>query len=62
MIKIYITAIESRPDGTAVTLFEDYQLNYEDRFELSLEPTMEKLVFAKIEEFEAINKQVTSPF
>lgn len=30
MIKLYITAIESKPDGTAVTLFEDFLLGYQD--------------------------------
>ena len=30
-IKLYITAIESKEDGTAVTLFEDYLITFGNR-------------------------------
>ena len=65
MIKLYITAIESKPDGTAVTLFEDLLVTKtKDQLEFDSDSpdTIESFVLDKIKEVEAINNQVTSPF
>ncbi len=63
MIKIFITAIESRDDGTAVTLFEDYQLDYDDKDHLyNADDTLNEKVYDKIEEVEKINNETSRPF
>jgi hypothetical protein len=62
MLKIYITAIDSRDNGTAVTLFEDYQVNYSSSDDIKLDETLGERLADKIEEVEKINNQVTSPF
>lgn len=58
MIKLYITAIESKPDGTAVTLFEDYVVTGKQIEQSDLH----EIIYKKIEEIETINNQTTSPF
>lgn len=63
MIKLYITAIETRPDGSAVTLFEDFHLGFQD-LETLRDPivTLNHKVADKIEEVELANEQATTPF
>lgn len=62
MIKLFITAIDSRENGTAVTLFEDYQVLYSSLEDLRLDETFSERVADKLEEVEKINNQTTSPF
>lgn len=63
MIKLFITAIESRDDGTAVTLFEDYKISYDDKYDVYANPKKElsKLVYEKIEQVEEINESASEP-
>lgn len=61
MIKLYITAIESNLDGTAITLFEDYCVGYGSKEEIEHSSLAIK-VARKIDDIEEINNQVTSPF
>lgn len=58
MIKLYITCIESNPDGTAVTLFEDYKVGAGDLQTLDLT----QLVLNKIEEVELSNEGASTTF
>jgi len=58
MIKLYISAIESKPDGTAVTLFEDFMVTGKQIEQGDLH----EIVYKKIEEVEAINNQAAIPF
>lgn len=63
MIKLYITAIDSRDNGSAVTLFEDYQLNYENKDELFIKSHyLGDNIVKKIDEVELINEQITKPY
>lgn len=64
MIKVYITVLETKENGQAVTLFEDYKLEYDDKNSLGLadSPSIQTLIHHKIEEVEAINNQETKPF
>jgi hypothetical protein len=62
MIKLFITAIDSNEDGTALTLFEDYQIGYENKDILVLDNRLSIRIADKIEEVELINEQATSPF
>lgn len=61
-IKLFITAIDSREDGSAVTLFEDYQLRYGDKHEMLLDEEMTRKIMDKINNTELINDQALSPF
>lgn len=61
-IKLYITAIDSRDNGTAVTLFEDYQINFFSKEEISQASEIGYLIGNKIEEVEKINEETTRPF
>lgn len=61
MIKIYITVRELEGDK-AVTLFEDYQLGYEDKHTMLQDTEMTRKIMDKINEAELINDQATSPF
>ena len=58
MIKLYISAIESKPDGTAVTLFEDFMVTGKQIEQGDLH----EIVYKKIEEVEAVNNQAAIPF
>ena len=60
MIKLYITAHKTISDKSSVSLFEDYQLFFEDVEQLA--DLLGKNVATKIEEVEKINGQITSPF
>ena len=60
MIKTYITVHKTVSDKSSVSLFEDYQLFFEDVEQLA--DLLGKNVATKIEEVEKINEQVTSPF
>lgn len=62
MIKLYITAIESNEDGTAVTLFEDYQLRYDDKHVMLQDEDFTRKIMDKINAVELINEQASSPF
>lgn len=62
MLKLYITAIESREDGTAVRIFEDYKLVYVDKHEMLQDEEMTRKIMDKINEVEAINDEITRPF
>lgn len=61
MIKLYITAIESNIDGTAITLFEDYLLGYDSKEEIEHSSIGVKIA-RKIDDVEEVNNQTTSPF
>ncbi len=61
MIKLYITAIESNEDGTAVTLFEDYQVLYSSNEDIAMDDDLGDRLAQKIEEVEAVNNQTSSP-
>ena len=60
-IKLYITVREVEGD-TAVTLFEDYQLKYEDKHTMLLDEELTRKIMDKINEVEIINNKATSPF
>ena len=62
MIKLYITAIETKDNGQAVTLFEDYKLGYEDKHTMLQDEEITRKIMDKINEAELINDKVTSPF
>lgn len=63
MIKLYITAIESKENGTAVTLFEDYLVGYTSTEEIELDSQiLMPRIARKIKEVEAINNQAAIPF
>ena len=62
MLKLYITAIESREDGTAVRIFEDYKLVYGDKHEMLQDEEMTRKIMDKINDVEAINDEITRPF
>lgn len=62
MIKLFITAVESRPDGTAVTIFEDYLVTRKDVEELRDFDQLAFEIADKIEAVELINEQASSPF
>ena len=61
MLKLYITAIDSRPDGSAVTIFEDYLVKIQDVDELRLYERLSTQIAEKIEDIELINEQASSP-
>ena len=62
MIKLFITAIDSREDGTAVTLFEDFeQTGYENADEIEFSDFLQRNIAQKIRTVEAINEQDSSP-
>lgn len=44
MIKLYITAIESNPNGTAVTLFADFKVEYETKFDLDCDDNLNEKI------------------
>lgn len=62
MIKMYITAIESRDDGTAIKMFEDYEVRFEDKYGIMLAENLNEQLFNKIEEVESINEAQSKPF
>ena len=65
MIKLYITAIESKEDGTAVTLFEGYELGFKDKDTLiciANTLSLNEKIHSKIEYVEKINNQQSTPF
>ena len=62
MIKIFITAIESNDNGTAVTLFEDYQLRYTDSEHLETNTeVLGQLISDKVVEVEKMNLEQSNP-
>lgn len=62
MIKLFITAIDSREDGTAVTLFEDFeQTGYENADDIEFSDFLQRNIAQKIRTVEAINEQDSSP-
>lgn len=62
MIKLFISCIDSREDGTAVTIFEDFQLNYKDKESILEREDINDKIFNKIYEVEKINEEITRPF
>lgn len=58
MIKLYITAIETKGNGSAVILFEDFLVTGRQIEQGNLY----EIIYKKIEEVEKINNQITSPF
>jgi hypothetical protein len=64
MIKLFVTARQCNEDGTAVTLFEDYGLGYDDKDDLlnNQEKDMRQRVFEKLEEVEENNRVTAQPF
>ena len=61
-IKLYITAIDSRENGTAVTLFEDHLVTYTEKEYVGEDTELGQEIFNKIEAVEKINNQTSSPF
>lgn len=62
MIKLFISCIDSREDGIAVTIFEDFQLNYKDKESILEREDINDKIFNKIYEVEKINEEITRPF
>lgn len=58
MIKLYITAIETKENGSAVTLFEDFMVTGKQIEQGDLH----EIIYNKIEEVELSNEQTTTPF
>jgi hypothetical protein len=58
MIKLYITAIETKDNGQAVTLFEDFMVTGKQIEQGDLH----EIIYNKIEEVELANEQATKPF
>lgn len=52
MIKLYITAIESNPNGTAVTLFEDFKVEYETQFDLDCDDNLNEKISEQLNKVE----------
>lgn len=52
MIKLYITAIESNPNGTAVTLFEDFKVEYETQFDLDCDDNLNEKISEQLKKVE----------
>lgn len=57
-IKLYITAIKTKDNGSAVTLFEDFMVTGKQIEQGDLH----EIIYNKIEEIELANDQVTTPF
>jgi len=62
MLKLFITAMESNEDGTALTLFEDYKIGYADKHEMLLDEELTRKIMDKINSVELINEQASSAF
>ena len=62
MLKIYISVYDSKPDGSAVTIFEDYMVARKDVDELRSFDQLAFQIADKIEQVELINEQASSPF
>lgn len=58
MIKLYITAIETKDNGLAVTLFEDFMVTGKQIEQGDLH----EIIYNKIEEVELSNEEATKPF
>jgi len=52
MIKLYITAIESNPNGTAVNLFEDFKVEYETQFDLDCDDNLNEKISEQLSKVE----------
>lgn len=61
MLKIYITAVDSKPNGSAVTLFEDLLRGYDDKDDILNAESLNDIVFNKLEEVEASNDAFANP-
>lgn len=61
MLKIYITAVDSKPNGSAVTLFEDVLRTYDDKDDILNGPSLNDIIFNKLEEVEASNDAFANP-
>lgn len=61
MLKIYIRAVESKEDGTAVELFDDVVLGYDDKDEMLHKDNVTQHVFDRIERAEKINEEFAKP-
>ncbi len=57
MIKLYITAIETKNNGSAVTLFEDFMVTGKQIEQGDLH----EIIYNKIEEVELSNEEATKP-
>ncbi len=60
-IKLYITAIQSDPDGTAVEIFENYELRYHTRFDLDCDESINEKIGTKIDEVEKERMEQSKP-
>lgn len=63
MLRFYITCREVNDNGSAVTLFEDYQLNYADKYEIYGHPEKDisKMIYEKVEQVEEDNLEFANP-
>jgi len=52
MIKLYITAVESSSNGTAVTLFEDFKVEYETQFDLDCDDNLNEKISEQLNKVE----------
>lgn len=62
MIKIFITAIESNKDGTAVELFKDYTVMYPSKEDLGDDEELAYRLMNKVDEIEEERKNQSNPF
>ena len=60
--EFHVTCLEKKENGTAVILFEDYKIGYQDKEALSEDDELNYRLLKKIETVEAINDELTSPF
>lgn len=61
MIKLYITAIESNPNGTAVTLFEDFKVEYETQFDLDCDDNLNEKISEQLKKVEQVKAEQSKP-
>jgi len=52
MIKLFITAIETKDNGQAVTIFEDFKVNYDTQFDLDSDIDLNSLISEEITKVE----------
>ncbi len=62
MLKAYITILDSKENGSAITIFEDALFNFVDAEQLRLNTKLTSQLADKIEEVEKINNETTRPF
>jgi len=61
MIKLYITAIQSNDNGTAVVLFEDYKQEYETAFDLDCDEQLGTKIVSHLNKVEKEKQKQSEP-